>query len=119
MTSVGALQTLPPFEELVELAKHNPLAFDMFKQDMCEELILSASEAMQQRLWAQQSHIDLIVSRCKNPDHANIELMKALSSQVEKFQHVLCNHATVEENESSAQVIPFPQGQQKTRNVRL
>ena len=50
-------QVLPPFDELVALAKHHPDAFDQFKKEMCEEMILSASHAMQQRLWAQQSHI--------------------------------------------------------------
>ena len=82
-------QTLPSFDELIELASNNPEAFSQLKHDMCEEMILSASEEMQERLWAQQSHIDRVVSNCKNPNHANVILMRELVSQMVKFQDVL------------------------------
>jgi len=82
-------QTLPSFDELMELAQTNPDAFSQLKHDMCEEMILSASEEMQDRLWAQQSHIDRVVSNCKNPNHANMVLMRELVSQMTKFQDVL------------------------------
>ncbi|MGC9460060.1 DUF3135 domain-containing protein [Vibrio genomosp. F10] len=98
-------QTLPPFDELVDLAKHNPDAFVQFKKEMCEEMILSASSEMQDRLWAQQSHIDRVVDRCKNPTHANVLLMKELSQQMHRFQDVLDGNVPKQEN--SAQIIPF------------
>jgi hypothetical protein len=82
-------QTLPSFDELMELARSNPDAFSQLKHDMCEEMILSASEEMQGRLWAQQSHIDRIVNNCKNPNHINMVLMRELVSQITKFQDVL------------------------------
>lgn len=82
-------QTLPSFDEMVELAEANPQAFDQFKKEMCEEMILSASDVMQGRLWAQQSHIDLVISQCKNPTQANITLMQELSMQVFRFQDAL------------------------------
>ncbi|WP_299688547.1 DUF3135 domain-containing protein [uncultured Vibrio sp.] len=82
-------QKLPPFDELVQLAKSDPEAFNQFKQQMCEQMIGSASEVMQDRLRAQQSHIDLVVDRCKNPHHANVVLMQELRSQVGKFQDAL------------------------------
>ncbi len=98
-------QTLPSFDELMELAEHNPAAFDQFKKDMCEEMILSASEEMQGRLWAQQSHIDRVVSRCKNPNHTNIVLMKELSQQIGRFQSAL--DGEVPADKESANIIPF------------
>ncbi|WP_068715445.1 DUF3135 domain-containing protein [Vibrio tritonius] len=97
-------QTLPPFEELVDLAQKDPEAFAQFKRDMCEEMIQSASEKMQQRLWAQQSHIDLVVSKCKNPDHTNVILMKELSEQMVKFRDALDGEL---EPQTPAKVIPF------------
>ncbi len=80
---------LPPFDELVELAQRDPNAFNQLKQDMCEQMICSASHIMQDRLRAQQSHIDLVVSRCKNPHQTNVVLMRELRCQVCKFQEAL------------------------------
>ncbi|MBW3697318.1 DUF3135 domain-containing protein [Vibrio sp. T187] len=98
-------QPLPPFDELVELAK-NPDAFNQFKHEMCEEMICSASTGMQDRLRAQQSHIDLVVSRCKNPDHTNVVLMQELRCQMFKFQEVLEGDSYGHE-ETTADIIPF------------
>ncbi|OIQ25429.1 DUF3135 domain-containing protein [uncultured Vibrio sp.] len=105
MNAAPLNQTLPPFDELVELAKHHPDAFVQFKKEMCEEMILSASEEMQDRLWAQQSHIDRVVDRCKNPIQANVVLMKELSQQVYRFQSVL--DGSEEESQPTADIIPF------------
>ncbi len=110
-------QKLPPFDELVELAQKNPAAFDQFKKDMCEEMIMSASQAMRDRLWAQQSHIDLVVRRCKNPNQANVLLMSELTQQMCKFQNALEGtelHATAN---TSAEVIPFPNGKKSHDNT--
>ncbi|WED21657.1 DUF3135 domain-containing protein [Vibrio sp. JC009] len=98
---------LPPFDELVELAEKHPDAFEQFRQDMCEEVITYASEEMQPRLRAQQSHINRVIKSCKNPHHTNVVLMRELSSQVGKFKDVL--EGDIEDYESqSADVIPFP-----------
>lgn len=98
-------QTLPSFDELMELANNNPEAFSQLKHDMCEEMILSASEEMQERLWAQQSHIDRVVSNCKNPNHANVILMRELVSQIVKFQDVLDGDVVESDKQSLADVI--------------
>lgn len=98
-------QILPSFDEMVELAKEDPQAFNQFKMEMCEEMILSASESMQSRLRAQQSHIDLVVSRCKNPNHTNVVLMRELSQQMYRFQEVLDGDAN--NTQQHAEVIPF------------
>lgn len=97
-------QVLPPFDELVEMAQNDPEGFKRFKQSMCQELIQSASDSMQQRLRAQQSHIDLILSQCKNPDHANVTLMRELSMQMVRFRHALEGDLN---DHDDAQIIPF------------
>ncbi|MGY3568478.1 DUF3135 domain-containing protein [Vibrio paucivorans] len=105
MNSSPLNQTLPTFDELVELAEHHPDAFLQLKKDMCEEMILSASSEMQERLWAQQSHIDRVVSQCKNPNQTNVLLMQELSLQVFKFRNALEGEAT--EPTQTADIIPF------------
>ncbi|HHF2938952.1 DUF3135 domain-containing protein [Vibrio diabolicus] len=82
-------QTLPPFDEMVRMAERDPEAFEQFRHEMAKEMIESASENMQERLWAQQSHIDRIISKCKNPHHTNVVLMNELQKQVVKFRAVL------------------------------
>ncbi len=80
---------LPHFDELVQMAKNDPQAFELFRQEKAREMIESASEIMQPRLWAQQSHIDRLISNCKNPNHTNIVLMSELQKQVMKFRDAL------------------------------
>lgn len=81
--------TLPSFDELVRMAENDPEAFEQFRKDKAREMIEGASETMQPRLWAQQSHIDRVISNCKNPHHANVVLMKELQKQVMKFRDAL------------------------------
>ncbi|WP_076588982.1 DUF3135 domain-containing protein [Vibrio ostreicida] len=99
-------QTLPSFDELMILAQDNPDAFNRFKKDMCEEMINSASVDMQERLWAQQSHIDRVVGRCKNPNHTNVVLMRELVGQVGKFHEALEGDVP-EKSGHNADVIAF------------
>ncbi len=82
-------QPLPPFDELVRMAERDPQAFEQFRQDKAREMIEGASESMQPRLWAQQSHIDRVIGNCKNPHHTNVVLMQELQKQVIKFREVL------------------------------
>ncbi len=82
-------QALPPFDELVRMAENDPEAFEQFRKDKAREMIENASETMQSRLWAQQSHIDRVINNCKNPHHVNVVLMKELQKQVMKFRDAL------------------------------
>ncbi|MCG9679265.1 DUF3135 domain-containing protein [Vibrio sp. Isolate24] len=100
-------QTLPSFDELMALAQNNPEEFNRFKKNMCKEMINSASEEMQGRLWAQQSHIDRVVGHCKNANHANVLLMRELVSQMVKFQDVLDGDVSEIAPKYSAQVVPL------------
>ncbi len=95
---------LPPFDELVALAQQDPEAFTQFKRKMCDEMISSASDDMQQRLRAQQSHIDLLISQCKNPNHINVILRREMAIQIEKFRQALEGNIALQHE---AKVIPF------------
>lgn len=101
------MDTLPSFDELMDLAQKNPLAFDMLKQDLCEEAIMSSSHIMQDRLWAEQSHIDRIVDSCKNPLHSNAKLMQELATQMHKFEYALVKKTNDNMPLPSAEIIPF------------
>jgi hypothetical protein len=101
-------QVLPLFDELIELAKKNPEAFDVLKKDICEEAILSSSEKMQNQLWAQQSHIDRLVGLCRSPAHINMKLMKELSLQMSQFRFMLDDdHSATTLPPTSATILPF------------
>ena len=97
-------QTLPTFDELMALAQDNPEAFNRFKKEMCEEMIQSASEEMQDSLWAQQSHNDRVIDHCKNPNHANVVLMRELVSQMSKFHDALEGEVS-DKNSQSVELI--------------
>ncbi|EOX4927828.1 DUF3135 domain-containing protein [Vibrio alginolyticus] len=86
-------QRLPPFDEMVRMAERDPEAFEQFRHEMAKEMIESASENMKERLWAQQSHIDRVISTCKNPHHTNVVLMNELQKQVVKFKAALQGEA--------------------------
>ncbi|BBM65837.1 hypothetical protein VA249_24830 [Vibrio alfacsensis] len=89
MTAPHKPQVLPSFDDMVKMAKRDPEAFERFRYEMAKEMIESASEEMQPRLWAQQSHIDRVIHNCKNPNHTNVVLMNELQKQVVKFREAL------------------------------
>ncbi len=97
---------LPSFDELMKLASENPEQFNTLKKELCRQLIDTSSEEMKPRLEAQQTHIDRVLSKAKNPIHANVLLRQELHRQIVKFSHALRG----EENEqlTNATVIHFP-----------
>ncbi|MDF2153142.1 DUF3135 domain-containing protein [Vibrio sp. CAU 1672] len=97
-------QTLPSFDEMMKMAQSDPQAFEQFRHDMATEMIEHASEAMQDRLRAQQSHIDRMINQCKNPNHVNVVLMNELQKQVVKFRDALQGEPA---QEKPANVVPF------------
>jgi TolA-binding protein len=107
MTYAAHTQPLPPFDELVELAQANPQAFTILKKEICEEAICAASDKMQDRLWALQSHIDRVIETSKNANHINVRLMKELTKQVIRFQDTLESSAAPQ-NRPSATILQFP-----------
>jgi SPX domain protein involved in polyphosphate accumulation len=105
MNELNYDQTLPSFDELVELAENDPDAFVEFKKNACEQVITFASSEMQPRLRAQQSRLDRVIKHCKNPNHINLILSSELQQQVNKFQDVLNGDNP---SDSPAEIIPFP-----------
>ncbi|NAX21334.1 DUF3135 domain-containing protein [Vibrio sp. V39_P1S14PM300] len=105
MSSMPTQQRLPPFDELVKLAERDPEAFNRFKHQLCDEMIASASDFMQDRLRAQQSHIDLLISHCSNPTHVNVTLQSELFKQFAKFREALNGELDIAP--TSADVVPF------------
>ncbi|GLO62166.1 hypothetical protein MACH09_26740 [Vibrio sp. MACH09] len=95
---------LPSFDELVDLAENDPQEFDRFKLELCEQVITIASVEMQPRLRAQQSHIDRVIKRCKNPYQTNMVLAQELSAQMGKFKVALEGDL---DSVQSAEIIPF------------
>jgi hypothetical protein len=100
--------TLPSFEELAAIAKDDPDQLSQLRQDLCEEFITSCSSAVQPRLQAQQSHIERVLTRAKNPTHANVLLRKELHKQVVKLADRL--KGDPQTPQQSAEIIPFEQG---------
>ena len=83
------MQSLPDFDQLVQLAATDPQQFEVLRQRLIEQTIAQASPSMQPRLRAQQSHIDRLISHAKNPLHANILLQQELQRQLQRFNHAL------------------------------
>ncbi|NAW70737.1 DUF3135 domain-containing protein [Vibrio sp. V27_P1S3P104] len=104
MTPPDTSPALPSFDELVLLAQQDSQAFVQLKQNLCNALIEASSSAMQERLRAQQSHIDRVLSQCKNPTHANVILMRELRLQMVRFRDVLEGEV---DNSTPADIIPF------------
>ncbi|MCG3759188.1 DUF3135 domain-containing protein [Vibrio cincinnatiensis] len=104
MTPPDTSQALPSFDELVSLAQQDQQAFVQLKQSLCNALIDASSSTMQDRLRAQQSHIDRVLSQFKNPTHANVTLMRELRLQMVRFRDVLEGEMDERPN---ADIIPF------------
>lgn len=96
---------LPPFDELMKLAEHNPEEFYQLKRQLCEVIINNASEAMQPRLRAQQANLDLVIGQCKNPTHVNVTLMNRLTSQLEALRLAL--EGQLPQEHHCADILPF------------
>ena len=107
MPNTVKTQHLPPFDEMVRMAEKDPEAFEQFRHDMAKEMIDSASNQMQDRLWAQQSHIDRVIDNCKNPNHTNVVLMNELQKQMVKFREALEGDGELSQK---ADVVPFHRG---------
>ncbi|CAH0524430.1 DUF3135 domain-containing protein [Vibrio hippocampi] len=96
---------LPSFDELAALAKDNPEKLTQLRQQLCDQYIDTCSEAMQTRLTAQQSHIERVLQKAKNPIHANVLLRDELHRQIVKFSKALNGEQL--EPSTGATILPF------------
>ena len=87
--ATSAALSLPSFDEMMKMAQDDPESLTRLRQEMAQATIANASQEMQPRLLAQQSHIDRLISSGKNPNHTNVLLMKELRQQVDKFCQAL------------------------------
>ncbi|UYI47332.1 DUF3135 domain-containing protein [Vibrio natriegens] len=97
-------QPLPSFDELMKMAQDDPEAFEHFRQEKAREMIEGASESMQPRLRAQQSHIDRVINNCKNPNHVNVVLINELQKQLITFRDALQGNTP---SEQAGNVVQF------------
>ncbi len=104
--------SLPSFDELVKMAQADPEAFEDYRKQCCEEFICSCSESMQNRLRAQQSHINRLIDNCSNPNHVNVVLSQELGKQVEKFKQALSGELATQRKDSG-NVVSFADRQTK------
>jgi hypothetical protein len=102
--------SLPSFEELAAMAKDNPEQLSQLRHQLCEQFIAGCSSDMQPRLHAQQSHIERVLQRAKNPIHANVLLREELHKQIVKFADAL--QGNMQTPQSNAEVVPFERGQE-------
>lgn len=58
---------LPCFDKLKTLAAEDPVAFDRFRQDMCQDFINSIPPAHRPRMQAIQFRVDHAIRRAKTP----------------------------------------------------
>ncbi|GAL23432.1 hypothetical protein JCM19235_20 [Vibrio maritimus] len=97
--------SLPSFEELAAMAKEDPEKLSQLRHQLCEQFIESCSTDMQPRLHAQQSHIERVLQRAKNPIHANVLLREELHKQIVKFSEAL--QGELPSPKQTADVLPF------------
>lgn len=97
--------TLPSFDELAAMAKDSPEKLSRLRHDLSQQFISTCSDEMQPRLHAQQSHIERVLQRAKNPIHANVLLRQELHRQIVKFSQALNGEAS--ESNKSADILPF------------
>jgi hypothetical protein len=102
--------SLIDFDTLVKLAKDAPREFEAYKRERIESMISSRADEMQNRLRAQQTHIDRVVSRCSNPYHVNVVLYKELQTQMDKLIAGVADYADPAYSEPSIpnNIVPFP-----------
>lgn len=97
---------LPPFEELAELAKNDPVALEQLRVKFSEALIASAPEAAQARLRGLQFQIDAQRRAAKNPVAACIRISAMMHDSLQQLNDALTgSDKTLRE---SADILPLP-----------
>jgi hypothetical protein len=105
---------LPPFDELMDLARNRPEEFERLRMALCEAAINQASEKIRPRLRGLQFRIDMERRRCHNPLASCIKIsammhesLVRLSRLLNGEQEYLTNPLKGTKRPSSAFVIPL------------
>lgn len=107
------MDTLPNFDDMAKMAKEDPEQFEQLRQQLIEYTINQAHHSMQPRLKAQQSHIDLVISRGKNPLHTTMLLRNELQRQLVRFAETL-QHP---HNHDNAEITPISSHPKQSENA--
>ena len=104
---------MPPFEELMHLAKTNPDALEDLRHALVEETIMQAPEHYHRKLRGLQFQIDMERRRATNPMSACIRISKMMHEHLIKLKETLemdwVEEDIVEERATgTGSVIPFP-----------
>ncbi len=109
---------LPPFDELKQLANHNPEALEALRQQLIEQTINSAGEDFRRRLRGLQFQIDMERQRASNPLSACLRMSRMMHERLhcmveslnfsdDSNADALLSRNTAN-NAGAANVIPFP-----------
>lgn len=100
---------LPDFDELVNLYKTDPDAFERLRKDLCDQLIESAPERMRQRLRGIQFKVDMTRLKARTPLSACLSLSQMMQDSLMELQSVLSNPGEFLRNrtQTEAKVLPF------------
>nr|WP_086937781.1 DUF3135 domain-containing protein [Thaumasiovibrio occultus] len=104
------MEDLPPFDELMAMAIHHPEQLEVLRETLSQAVIDSAQQEMKPRLRAQQSHIDRLISRGKNPHHTNVLLMRELRRQLDQLNIALTEPHRFEAQQAEIHAFPLQRG---------
>lgn len=98
---------LPPFDEMVEMAKNDPEKLEAIKREMIEDIIESAPEHMRDRLRGIQTRMNLISQASSNPLDTTVkmytEMMKSFNDLNDNLQ--ILTEEKEEKNENPFSIV--------------
>lgn len=105
---------LPPFDELMDLARNRPEEFERLRMALCETAINQTSEKIRPRLRGLQFRIDMERRRCHNPLASCIKISAMMHESLVRLSRLLngeqeypANPLNNTKQPSSASVIPL------------
>jgi len=101
--------SIPCFEDMAALAKHNPVEFEALRIRLCNQLIDSAPEYLQKRLRGLQFTIDMERKRARSPMAACLKISSMMNDSLIELSEALSNPQEYVRNRyrKNAQVIPL------------
>ncbi|HXH03159.1 MAG TPA: DUF3135 domain-containing protein [Candidatus Competibacteraceae bacterium] len=105
---------LPPFDELLTLARERPNELERLRRQLCQRAIDQAPEATRPRLRALQSRIELELRRHRHPLARCVRLSALMHASVAQLARVLNEGMelprSIPRTATGACVLPFPAG---------
>lgn len=80
---------LPPFEEMVDLARNRPDELEQLRNRVCESIINEAPVAIRQRLRGLQFQIDMERRRASNPMASCVRISQMMFDSLERLRRLL------------------------------